>query len=145
MAVREGGREATTHWQLLERYPAQDAGRSAKPVASLLACTLDTGRTHQIRVHLAHIGHPLIGDATYGPGFRTKVAHLSKKAAAAVDALGRQALHAYLLAIQHPTTGQVLEFRSELPGDLAYLHTCLAAGAAQEPSGKRKPRVKSKA
>jgi 23S rRNA pseudouridine1911/1915/1917 synthase len=141
MAVRPGGREAITHWQVLERYPAgDDAG---KPVASLIACTLETGRTHQIRVHLAHIGHPLIGDSVYGPGFRTKVALLPKTTAAAVDGLGRQALHAYLLTIEHPTTGQVLEFRSELPGDLAYLHTCLAAGAAQGP--RRKPRVKSKA
>jgi 23S rRNA pseudouridine1911/1915/1917 synthase len=144
MAVRAGGREAITHWQVLERYPATDGG-AAKSVASLIACTLETGRTHQIRVHLAHIGHPLIGDSAYGPGFRTKVALLPEAAAAAVEGLGRQALHAYLLTIEHPTTGQVLEFRSELPGDLTYLRTCLAAGAAQEPSGKRKPRVKSKA
>jgi 23S rRNA pseudouridine1911/1915/1917 synthase len=144
MAVRSGGREAITHWQVLERYPAKDGGRASKPVASLLACTLETGRTHQIRVHLAHIGHPLIGDSVYGPGFRTKVAHLSKEAAAAVEGLGRQALHAYLLTIEHPTTGQVVEFRSELPGDLTHLRTCLAAGAVQGPSGERKRRVKSK-
>ena len=120
MAVRQGGREAITHWEVLERFSGQGEA-SGKPVASLLACRLETGRTHQIRVHLAHIGHPLIGDAVYGPGFRTKVALLAPKAAEAVEALGRQALHAYLLAIEHPITGQALEFRSELPGDLTRL------------------------
>ena len=85
---------------------ALSQGSDGKPVASLLACRLETGRTHQIRVHLAHAGHPLIGDPVYGPGFRTKVARLAPKAAAAVEALGRQALHAYLLAIEHPVTGQ---------------------------------------
>ena len=100
MAVRQGGREAITHWEVLERF----LGPDGKPVASLLACRLETGRTHQIRVHLAHAGHPLIGDSVYGPGFRTKVARLSPKAAESVEALGRQALHAYLLAIEHPIT-----------------------------------------
>ncbi len=102
MAVRAGGREAITHWEVLERYPGTDG----KPVASLLACRLETGRTHQIRVHMAHTGHPLIGDPAYGPGFRTKVSRLGPEAAAAVEALGRQALHAYLLTIEHPVTGQ---------------------------------------
>jgi 23S rRNA pseudouridine1911/1915/1917 synthase len=113
-------------------------------VASLLACRLETGRTHQIRVHLAHAGHPLIGDAVYGPGFRTKTALLGPQAAAAVEALGRQALHAYLLAIEHPVTGQSLEFRSELPGDLARLRECLGAQAIQGPKTERKGHVKSK-
>ena len=140
MAVREGGREAITHWEVLERF----LGADGKPVASLLACRLETGRTHQIRVHLAHTGHPLIGDQVYGPGFRTKVALLSAQAAAAVEALGRQALHAYLLAIEHPVTGQSLEFRSELPGDLARLRTCLGAEPAREPKMVRKGHVKSK-
>ena len=74
-AVREGGREAITHWQVLENF----TGRDGKPVASLLACTLETGRTHQIRVHLAHIGHPILGDATYGTGFKTKAACLAPR------------------------------------------------------------------
>ena len=72
MAVREGGREAVTHWEMQEAFN----GRDGKPVASLLACQLETGRTHQIRVHLAHIGHPLMGDAVYGPHFKTKAGHL---------------------------------------------------------------------
>ena len=141
MAVREGGREAITHWEVLERF----AGPDGEPVASLLACRLETGRTHQIRVHLAHAGHPLIGDSVYGPGFRTKVARLSPKAAESVEALGRQALHAYLLAIEHPVTLQRLEFRSELPGDLARLRACLSTqNAALGPRTVRKGHVKSK-
>jgi 23S rRNA pseudouridine1911/1915/1917 synthase len=123
MAARSGGREAITHWEVLERY----SGTDGSPVASMLACRLETGRTHQIRVHLAHIGHPLLGDDVYGPGFRTKAARLPLAAAAALQALGRQALHAYILAIEHPGTRESLEFRSELPADLARLHDSLGA------------------
>ncbi len=119
------GRQAVTHWEVLERY----AGTDGKPVASLLACRLDTGRTHQIRVHLAHIGHPLLGDDTYGPGFKTKAALLTPAARDALAALGRQALHAYLLGFEHPTTGESLEFRSELPGDLGCLRDVLATAS----------------
>ncbi len=70
MAVvsEERGREAITHWRLLEKFGAD---RDDKPVASLIACQLETGRTHQIRVHFAHIGHPLLGDRVYGGGFKT--------------------------------------------------------------------------
>ncbi len=124
MAVRKGGREAITHWQIAERYIAANG----KPVASLIECRLETGRTHQIRVHLAHIGHPLLGDATYGPGFRTKSALLGPEAAAGLGALGRQALHAYMIGIEHPTSRQYLEFRSELPPDLARLRCAMAGG-----------------
>ncbi len=123
MAVRQGGREAITHWEVLERFPGPDG----KPVASLLACRLETGRTHQIRVHLAHAGHPLLGDATYATGFKTKAGQLNPAAQEALAALGRQALHAYLLAIEHPTTGAKLEFQSELPADLARLRHVLGA------------------
>src|SRR5215510_9377886 len=121
-AVREGGRDAITHWQVLERY----AGTDGRPVASLIACRLETGRTHQIRVHLAHIGHPLMGDDLYGPGFKTKAVHLPPAARQALGDLGRQALHAYLLGFEHPATGEYLEFRSELPVDLARLRIDLA-------------------
>jgi 23S rRNA pseudouridine1911/1915/1917 synthase len=130
MAVREGGREAITHWEVLERYPGVDG----KPVASLLACRLETGRTHQIRVHLAHIGHPLLGDSVYGPGFKTKAALLPPAAAEALAGLGRQALHAYLLAIEHPLTGKMLEFQAELPADLACLRHKLGP---QGPLGRK--------
>ena len=121
-AVRSNGRAAITHWQVLERFTSPGA---RTPVASLLACTLETGRTHQIRVHLAHLGHPILGDATYGTGFRTKASLLAPQARDALSALGRQALHAYLLAIEHPETGKVLEFQSELPGDLRRLRDAL--------------------
>jgi 23S rRNA pseudouridine1911/1915/1917 synthase len=120
-AVRDNGRPAVTHWQVLERF----VGPDRKPVASLLACTLGTGRTHQIRVHLAYAGHPLLGDATYGTGFNTKASRLGPQARAALGDLGRQALHAYLLAVEHPETGEVLEFQSELPGDLRRLRDAL--------------------
>jgi 23S rRNA pseudouridine1911/1915/1917 synthase len=138
MAVRPGGREAITLWELVERYraaKAQNSGKrgnkggvSAPAVASLLDCQLRTGRTHQIRVHLASIGHPLLGDDTYGPGFRTKAELLSEPAKAALEALSRQALHAYLLAVVHPATGEEMEFRSELPPDLAQLRIALGNG-----------------
>ena len=117
MAVREGGREAITHWEVLERY----IGTDGETVASLLACRLETGRTHQIRVHLAAIGHPLLGDDVYGGGFKTKANQLGPEAGKALEALGRQALHAYLLTIEHPSQGKNLEFRSELPDDLRRL------------------------
>jgi 23S rRNA pseudouridine1911/1915/1917 synthase len=129
-AVREGGREAITHWEVLERYPGHDG----KPVASLLACRLETGRTHQIRVHLAHFAHPLLGDDTYGPGYKTKSSLLGEEAQAALAALERQALHAYLLAVEHPTTCETLEFRSELPGDLVRLHAALARTGGARPA-----------
>jgi 23S rRNA pseudouridine1911/1915/1917 synthase len=133
-AVREGGRAAVTHWQVLERF----AGPGGKPVASLLACTLETGRTHQIRVHLAHIGHPILGDATYGTGFKTKNSLLSPDARAALGALGRQALHAYLLIIEHPQTGKSLRFQSELPADLRRLRDALAAQSRNHGSRQTK-------
>ncbi|HET7912755.1 MAG TPA: RluA family pseudouridine synthase [Pseudolabrys sp.] len=121
-AVRPSGRAAVTHWQVLERF---NPSAAKTPVASLLACTLETGRTHQIRVHLAHWGHPILGDTTYGTGFKTKASLLGPQARDALLALGRQALHAYLLAIEHPETGDILEFQSELPGDLRRLQGAL--------------------
>jgi len=128
-AVRQGGREAITHWRLLETY----LGTDGKPVASLLACRLETGRTHQIRVHLAHIGHPLLGDAVYGPGFRTKAALLPEKAQENLAALGRQALHAHMLGFQHPETRKTLVFKSRLPDDLARLRSTLLEDRSTRP------------
>jgi 23S rRNA pseudouridine1911/1915/1917 synthase len=123
MAVRESGREAITHWEIRESFNGHDG----KPVAALLACQLETGRTHQIRVHLSHIGHPLIGDAVYGPHFKTKASHLGSESKAALTALGRQALHAYLLTLEHPKTGEILHWESALPEDLLLLQKSLRA------------------
>jgi 23S rRNA pseudouridine1911/1915/1917 synthase len=123
MAVREGGREAVTHWEVVETFQT----RGGSPIASLLACQLETGRTHQIRVHLAHIGHPLLGDGVYGPHFKTKANALGPKAQAALAALGRQALHAWLLTVKHPKTGEILSWEAALPEDLLLLQTALRA------------------
>jgi 23S rRNA pseudouridine1911/1915/1917 synthase len=123
IAVRPDGRAAVTNFEVLEAYPGPDG----EPVASLIACRLETGRTHQIRVHLAHIGHPLLGDDVYGTGFKTKAARLAPAARQALEALGRQALHAHILDFQHPTSGEILKFKSALPGDLARLRESLGA------------------
>jgi 23S rRNA pseudouridine1911/1915/1917 synthase len=123
MAVRDSGREAITHWEIQETFN----GRDGKPIAALLACQLETGRTHQIRVHLAHIDHPLLGDGVYGPHFKTKASHLGPEGQAALSALGRQALHAYLLTLEHPRTGAILEWISDLPADLIRLRDGLRA------------------
>src|SRR4051794_33785777 len=123
MAVRDSGREAVTHWELQASFN----GRDGKPVASLLACQLETGRTHQIRVHLSHIGHPLLGDAVYGPHFKTKAGQLGPGGQSALAALGRQALHAYLLTLEHPRTGELLHWEATLPEDLLLLKGTLEA------------------
>ena len=115
------GREAITHWQVLERFPGTDG----KPVASLVDCRLETGRTHQIRVHLAHAGHPLLGDATYGTGFKTKAARLPAGGAGRRwRALEDRPCMPICWPSNIPTSGQKLEFRSELPADLARLRPC---------------------
>jgi len=122
MAVshREDAREAITHWELQEGFT------SGTSDVSLIACQLETGRTHQIRVHMAHIGHPLLADAVYGAGFKTKALHLGPATSAALEALGgRQALHAARLGFEHPVTGEALEFESALPGELVALEQAL--------------------
>jgi 23S rRNA pseudouridine1911/1915/1917 synthase len=111
------GRHAVTHWRLERGFA----------VASLISCRLETGRTHQIRVHLAHIGHPLLGDAVYGGGFKSKAGQLSEPARRALSQLGRQALHAAKLGFVHPATGEELFFQSPPPADLSNLISVLGA------------------
>ena len=115
----ERGRFAITRYEVEETLSPPD------PAASLVRCELETGRTHQIRVHMAHLGHPLLGDALYGSGFRTKANRLSAEQKAALAALGRQALHAAVLGFEHPRSGQALHFESPLPGDMATLVAAL--------------------
>ena len=118
------GREAITHWRLEESF-----GPDAKtPVASLMTCVLETGRTHQIRVHMAHIGHPVLGDPLYARGFRSKMRLLNEPAQARLEGLGRQALHAAILGFEHPVTREMLEFESPLPPALADLQAALRGG-----------------
>jgi 23S rRNA pseudouridine1911/1915/1917 synthase len=116
----EDGRRAITHYRVVARY-RDDA------VASLINCQLETGRTHQIRVHMASLGHPLIGDRTYGSGFVTKAALLPEPARSIVAGFPRQALHAYLLGFEHPVTGEAMRFERPLPADMAALAEALKA------------------
>lgn len=121
--VQSGGREAITHYDIIEAFGREDNDGVA--LASLITCHLETGRTHQIRVHMTHIGCPPIGDPVYGTGFQTKTARLPADVAAKVDNLKRQALHAFLLVFEHPRTGETLSFESKIPKDLATLVTSL--------------------
>ena len=116
------GRRAVTHYALQATFAAADGER----LASLIRCELETGRTHQIRVHLAHLHHPLIGDTVYGAGFRTKAGRLGAAGRDEVAGLHRQALHAAVLQFAHPASGAVLRFESPLPPDLARLKRALA-------------------
>ncbi len=119
-AVRRDGREAITHYAAEVRYG--DEGWDV----TRIACVLETGRTHQIRVHMAHIGHPLLADPIYAPGFATKANKLPEPLKGVVQGLGRQALHAAELGFEHPVTGEEMTFESPLPADLAELEAALA-------------------
>ena len=123
MAVlRGGGKEARTRYRVLERF-----GDGPRPFASLLECRLETGRTHQIRVHLTHLGHPLIGDPTYGKAHRPPRAKTPEQELAFQTAaeFPRQALHAWLLGFQHPSTHKTMRFESPWPQDFRGLVTSL--------------------
>ena len=128
MAVvrQEHGRHAATRFQTVEHYP--QSGIAGLAATTLIRCTLETGRTHQVRVHLAHIGHPLLGDASYGTGFQTRIHKLGPRSQMALASLGRQALHAELLAFEHPVKGKPMRFLSELPKDLSNLRQSLMSG-----------------
>jgi len=110
--VARGGKPARTHWRVRERFRG----------AALLEVRLDTGRTHQIRVHLAHAGHPVLGDPVYGRAARSGLREADAErslAAAWLAGLARQALHACGLALIHPVTGAPLRFESPVPDDIA--------------------------
>jgi len=110
MAVRKGGKPATSHYRLIERLPG----------TSHIEVSLESGRTHQIRVHMTHLGYPIVGDPLYGRGpIRQK--GLSAEAAEAINGFGRQALHARTLKLIHPESGEECEFHAPLAGDIREL------------------------
>jgi 23S rRNA pseudouridine1911/1915/1917 synthase len=121
-AVRdeEDGKRADTHYRLRERFRAH----------SLIQCSLETGRTHQIRVHMAHINHPLVGDPLYGGGLRLPKG-ATPELVAALRGFRRQALHAERLAFEHPVTGEPMSFSAERPADQQALIDALRADTAQ--------------
>lgn len=115
-----GGRHAVTRARVVERF-------GTPPALALVDCWLETGRTHQIRVHMAHAGHGLVGDPTYGGRRKPSAAALGAEVAAAVAAFPRQALHAATLGFRHPVTGEDLRFTADLPEDFATLLAHLRA------------------
>ena len=119
-AVRADGRRAVTHLRVIEAF-------GAPPAAALAECRLETGRTHQIRAHLAHIGHRIIGDPVYGRR-RAPARAPGARAAAAAGAFPRQALHGATLGFRHPGTGEWLAFAADMPADMAALLAALRAG-----------------
>lgn len=117
------GKEAITHYQVKEMYGQELKAPIGTPLAALVECRLETGRTHQIRVHMEHLGHALIGDRLYGPqrtGQLRGVPDLPE-----IKSLGRQALHASVLGFVHPSTREEMVFQTPLPDDLTALHTAL--------------------
>jgi 23S rRNA pseudouridine1911/1915/1917 synthase len=123
MAVLTGdGKPAVTRARVLERF-----GPEGAPAASLVECRLETGRTHQIRVHMSFAGHPLVGDTVYG----------RRKGAGPLGSFPRQALHAASLGFVHPVTGEALRFERAPPEDmqglLAFLRGCNGEAMFHEP------------
>ncbi|MFM9890692.1 MAG: RluA family pseudouridine synthase [Rickettsiales bacterium] len=130
MAVIENGRYALTHYTTDATYHAPG---SITPLASKIHCELDTGRTHQIRVHMMHAKCPLVGDPVYGATTATRLNRLKaggtrvpEEVAAVLQMLNRQALHAAELRLTHPKTGEFMEFSCPLPPDLQALENALA-------------------
>ena len=113
-AITTKGRNARTGWQVLRQFP---------PFGSHVECKLETGRTHQIRVHMAHIGHGLIGDPLYGraPRGGQMPDKIARSALAQIRAFERQALHATHLGFAHPVTREIFSFETPLPADMASL------------------------
>ena len=120
--LRSGGKPARTRYRVLETF-----GPKTRPFASLVECRLETGRTHQIRVHLTHLGHPLIGDASYGRARKAPRAKnpAEEKAYSAAENFPRQTLHALVLGFQHPTLHKTMRFEAPYPGDFSALLAAL--------------------
>lgn len=129
-AITPKGRNAITHWQLQRIYP---------PFGSLVECQLETGRTHQIRVHMAHIGHGVVGDPLYGKALRASQMpdNLSRTCLSQLRAFGRQALHAAHLGFIHPVSGEAMAFDAEMPSDMAKLHKLMEDTVAARASSSR--------
>ncbi|MBI3902163.1 MAG: 23S rRNA pseudouridine(1911/1915/1917) synthase RluD [Nitrosomonadales bacterium] len=127
MAIVEDGKPAITHYSVEERFPATATGLGQG--CTLLRCKLETGRTHQIRVHLASLRHPLVGDSTYIKGAQKCAPQLR----AILGAFPRQALHATLLGLEHPVSGVWMEWHAPLPDDMAQLLRHIRE-AAHEPA-----------
>jgi 23S rRNA pseudouridine1911/1915/1917 synthase len=131
--LKEGGKEAITHYRILETFTLRGAGPRigpGAPLASLVECRLETGRTHQIRVHMAHLACPVMSDATYASGFLSKNRALPEDVQSAIMTLNRQALHATVLGFEHPYTGKALRFESTVPCDMARLLRVLQGRAS---------------
>ena len=112
MQVTRCGKIATTHYRVIRPL--------AEKAACLIECKLSTGRTHQIRVHMSHIGHSIIGDQTYGHNSR-KIGQIDHKYRASVAKIQRQALHSHKLSFTHPYSKEIMTFESEMPQDLQEL------------------------
>ncbi|MCY4031969.1 MAG: RluA family pseudouridine synthase [Hyphomicrobiales bacterium] len=123
----QNGKQAVTHYQVTQGY---GDGTQDGTLVSRLLCRLETGRTHQIRAHLSHFGHPLLGDHLYGAGFKTRAQRLPPQAREIAAALQRQALHAWKLGFLHPKTDEHIRFEAPLPDDLARLEAALGAIAS---------------
>ena len=138
MAISNGptARHAVTHYALLEVFRDGEG----VPLASLMELQLETGRTHQIRVHLAEIGHPVMGDPVYGSGFAASARRLDEKTQAALAHLGRQALHAAGLGFEHPLTRRKLAFESQPPADFAELLDALRGPAGVKAKARKRER-----
>ena len=123
--VPNGGRVAITNYTTEHtfRVPAHRTASKGNNslMLSVVRCSLETGRTHQVRVHMAHLGTPIVGDLVYGAGFRTKASALPQEQAKIFMSMERQALHAFSLRLKHPITGKVETFKTALPEDIAKL------------------------
>ena len=133
IAVNPTGKHAITHYKVLKRLEPprkitsrENVKQGLAPSLSLVECRLETGRTHQVRVHMAHEGYPLVGDPLYSRRNNPQK-NFSDAAKQALGAFNRQALHAYLIGFKHPVTKEALTFETELPNDMKRLIKALVA------------------